>query len=154
MSTMRADAVVVALVGNSKPSQAVWTNYPIPYDTGTAVNTGSNNTISFVANGRVLLGGKTSSGEWVDVVVFENWLKWAIETQVFEAFKKVSKPSPLQIENAINVALEAGKQLGGIIRYRVTAIDVDNRNRTASFEWKAQLTNAIHSTTIKGIVTP
>ena len=151
---MRADAVVVALVGNNKPSQAVWVNYPVPYDTDTSVNTGSNNTISFIANGRVLLGGKTLSGEWVDVVVFENWLKWAIQTQVFALFKRVSKPSTLQIENAINIALEAGKQLGGIVRYKVTAVDVDTRNRTASFEWKAQLTNAIHSTTISGIVKP
>lgn len=151
---MRADAVVVALVGNNKPSQAVWVNYPIPYDTGTSVNIGSNNTISSVANGRVLLGGKTSSGEWVDVVVFENWLKWAIQKQVFNVMQSVSKPSVVQIENAINVALEAGKQLGGIIRYKVTTTNIDPRNRTASFQWKAQLTNAIHSTTISGIVKP
>ena len=151
---MRADAVVVALVGNNKPSQAVWVNYPVPYNTGISVNTGSNNTISFIANGRVLLGGKTSSGEWVDVVVFENWLKWAIQTQVFNLMRRVSKPSAIQIENAINVPLEAGKQLGGITRYKVTTTDFDTRNRTASFEWKAQLTNAIHSTTISGIVKP
>ena len=68
--------------------------------------------------------------------------------------RRVSKPSAIQIENAINTALEAGKQLGGIVRYSVRTTNVDARNRTASFEWKAQLTNAIHSTTISGIVTP
>ena len=146
---MRIDALVVSTIGSNPPSQAVWTNVQLP---NSVENLPSNEYNNIQQN--ILLGGKTTSGEWVDVLVFENWLKWAIETQVLALFKRISKPSVIQIENAINVALEAGKQLGGIVRYKVTAINVDPRNRTASFEWKAQLTNAIHSTTIKGIVTP
>lgn len=146
---MRIDALVVSTIGNNPPSQAVWTNVQLP---NSVENLASNEYNNIQQN--ILLGGKTASGEWVDVVVFENWLKWAIETQVVALFKRVAKPSIIQIENAINVALEAGKQLGGIVRYKVTATNVDTRNRTASFEWKAQLTNAIHSTTITGIVTP
>lgn len=151
---MRADAIVVATLGNNKPSQAVWLNQTLPATTPISVNQIAENRISILGGQPTLLGGKTASGEWVDVVVFENWLKWAIQTQVFALLKRVAKPSAIQIENAINVALEAGKQLGGIVRYKVTATNVDNRNRTASFEWKAQLTNAIHSTTITGIVKP
>lgn len=109
---------------------------------------------SLIAGQTYATRSKTTSGEWVDVAVFICWLRQAIQKQVFNLLKRVAKPSPLQIENSINVALEAGKQLGGITRYRVRQTDFDARNRTASFEWKAQLTNAIHSTTISGIVTP
>lgn len=145
---MRIDALVVSTIGNAPPSQAVWVNVPLA-----VVGDFSPDQPNSIQQ-NILLGGKTTSGEWVDVVIFENWLKWAIQRQVFNVMQRVAKPSPLQIENAINVALEAGKQLGGITRYRVRQTDFDVRNRTASFEWKAQLTNAIHSTTISGIVKP
>lgn len=130
------EAAYVAYFGSQTPASVVWVNKSLK---GLGITTND---------------GKTDSGEWIDVVVFNEWLKIAIQKQVIDCFKKVSKPSPIQIENAINVALEAGKQLGGIIRYKVTSVNVDRQNRVASFEWKAQLTNAIHSTTIKGIVTP
>lgn len=145
---MRIDALVVSTIGNAPPSQAVWANVPLSVVGDFSPD--QENTIQQ----NILLGGKSTSGEWVDVVVFENWLKWAIQTQVFNLMRRVSKPSAIQIENAINVALEAGKQLGGIIRYKVTTTNIDPRNRTASFQWKAQTTNAIHSTTISGIVKP
>ena len=109
---------------------------------------------SLIAGQTYASRSKTTSGEWVDVAVFTCWLRQAIQKQVFNLLRRVAKPSPVQVENAINVALEAGKQLGGITRYKVTTTNVDVRNRTASFEWKAQLTNAIHSTTISGIVKP
>ena len=68
--------------------------------------------------------------------------------------KRSAKPDAIQIENSIRTALEAGKSLGGLSSFTVRTTNVDRQNRTASYEWEAQLVGAIHSTTITGIVTP
>ena len=149
---MNIVAHVVSTLGACKPANAVWCNLPIP-DTLALDSSGTNYTKTI--NGlTVLLGGYSASGEWVDVVVFENWLKWAIQTQVFNLMKRSAKPNSVQVENSIRTALEAGKSLGGLSSFTVRTTNVDRQNRTASYEWEAQLVGAIHSTTITGIVTP
>lgn len=149
---MDISAHIVSTLGSYKPASAVWCNLPIP-DALALDSTGVNSTETI--NGlTVLSGGYSASGEWVDVVVFENWLKWAIQNQVFSLMRRSAKPDSIQIENSIRTALEAGKSLGGLSGYTVKTTNVDRQNRTASYEWEAQLTGAIHSTTITGIVTP
>ena len=145
-------AYIVSEVGAGKPSGSTWHNHRLP-DSFEPSGVGENR-VAEINNQKVLIGGSTASGEWVDVVVFENWLKWAIQTQVFNLMKRSAKPNPIQIENSIRTALEAGKSLGGLSSFTVRTINVDRQNRTASYEWEAQLTGAIHSTTITGIVTP
>ena len=149
---MNIVAHVVSTLGSCKPASTVWCNLPI-HDALALNSTGTNHTETI--NGlTVLLGGYSAFGEWVDVVVFENWLKWAIQTQVFNLMRRSAKPDSIQIENSIRTALEAGKSLGGLSSFTVRTTNVDRQNRTASYEWEAQLTGAIHSTTITGIVTP
>lgn len=147
------EASVVAALSQHSPSVYTLKNKPLPVSENADAPENSVATTT-IAGVTYVTKSKTTSGEWVDVAVFTCWLKQAIQKQVLSLFQRTAKPSSIQIENAINVALEAGKQLGGIIRYKVTPFNVDARNRTASFEWKAQLTGAIHSTTITGIVTP
>lgn len=150
-ATLNKIAHIVSTLGAHQPSSATWCNLPLPksFEEGSGENY-----IAKINGQSVLLGGTTASGEWVDVVVFENWLKWAIQTQVFNLMKRSAKPSSIQIENSIRTALEAGKSLGGLSSFTVRTTNVDRQNRTASYEWEAQLTGAIHSTTITGIVTP
>lgn len=149
---MNIIALIISEIGACKPSTCIWGNIRLP-DAADAVVDGVNR-VAEVNNQKVLLGGYTASGEWADVVVFENWLKWAIQTQVFNLMRRSAKPDAIQIENSIRTALEAGKSLGGLSSFTVRTTKVDRQNRTASYEWEAQLTGAIHSTTISGIVTP
>ena len=149
---MNVVAYVVSTLGACKPASAVWCNLPIPV--ALALDSSGVNSTETINGLTVLLGGYSASGEWADIVVFENWLKWAIQTQVFNLMKRSAKPNPIQIENSIRTALEAGKSLGGLSSFTVRTINVDRQNRTASYEWEAQLVGAIHSTTITGIVTP
>lgn len=149
---MNIIALIISEIGACKPSTCIWGNIRLP-DVADVVSDGVNR-VTEINSQKVLLGGYTASGEWADVVVFENWLKWAIQTQVFNLMKRSAKPNPIQIENSIRTALEAGKSLGGLSSFTVRTTNVDRQNRTASYEWEAQLVGAIHSTTITGIVTP
>lgn len=144
---MRVDATVLSKIGNNPPSQAVWTNVRIP----AAVEDTPTTTGNIIQQG-ILLGGKTSSGEWVDVVVFENWLRNEFNVQTLNLFKSKRKASALDLEAMVYQVLNKGVLLGGITHFDVLQVRQDGRS--IYFEWKAQLTNAIHSTTISGIVKP
>lgn len=68
--------------------------------------------------------GKVSSGEWIDVVRFRDWLKANIGAEVFDALRQVNNPQAKKlpftdggiaaVQGAIKAVLSRGVQAGGL----------------------------------------
>lgn len=111
--------------------------------------------------------GCTSEGEWIDVMIFVDWLRARIQEQVFFRFatkKKIpfTQAGALMIEAEIRSVLSQGVANGGIAAdpsYEVSSPDVLNipevqRNQRVmgDFTFRARLAGAVHKTIIRGVV--
>lgn len=128
------------------------------------------------AKTNVTFGGKTLSGEWIDVIRFRDWLKSEIQANVFSALhanRKVpyTDPGIGLVEGAILKTLSNGQTVGGI---SPTEYDGDNEipgytvtvpaaasmseaqrksRRLTNVKWSARLAGAIHFAEIGGNLT-
>ncbi len=119
--------------------------------------------------------GVVSSGEWIDVVRFRDWLKDAIQTRIVDVMAKADGKIPFTsggiqvIVGALKAALDAGVSAGGIApaetdaqdnvldSYRVTypaieAIpDADKaRRELRDIKFTARLAGAINTAELRG----
>ena len=84
--------------------------------------------------------GTTCNGEWIDSVVFDDWLRWAIQRNVWKLFKNTPKINATddgveQIELKIREVLDFGVEQNGIISYKVTEKSYDRLSRSSSFKF-------------------
>lgn len=115
----------------------------------------------------LFLGGMTSQGEWIDTMIFVDWMYARIQEQVFYRFATKAKIPMTQagaviIESEIRSVLSQGVTNGGIAdtpQYTVTAPNVmaipeDQRARRimGDFKFTARLAGAVHKTVIRGVV--
>jgi hypothetical protein len=104
----------------------------------------------------VISSGKTCSGEWIDAVVFENWLATALQRNIYHLLMEKPKlPNTKAGLDEIRIKTEqvllVAEQLGGISSRR--RIWVEGTGRTAIINFRVQRTSAIHSTVIDGKLT-
>ena len=92
--------------------------------------------------------GTTCNGEWIDSVVFDDWLRWAIQRNVWKLFKNTPKINATdngveQIELKIREVLDFGVEQNGIISYKVTEKSYDRLSRSSSFKFNYTRVHAI-----------
>ena len=149
-------AYIVATLGNAKPAEKTWHFVDMGnlYPTEPIHENALYITEDYGVN--VLYGGKTMSGEWIDVLILKTWLENALQTQMFNLFYTTNKipntPSGLlQISNSVGQVLEIAHNLGGIEKdYKVDVVSGGGRNSKVTFT--ARLTGAIHDADIVGTV--
>lgn len=114
------------------------------------------------------LGGYTSSGEWLDVVRFIDWMQSGMQTRIF-ALLLANKKIPYTDEGIALVVAEVEGQMGDGIRakgistdepYTITApaaSEVDSTTRSQrllpNVEFSFRLAGAIHAVEVNGTVT-
>lgn len=144
----------------------------------------SSNVRDKYANSYELIGGKNiiaegtvADGEFIDIIMFIDWLKARITEEVYAVFVKNQKvpytPAGLvSISSAIEQVLRVGQTNGGISDYsqdedgiqnggfivtlpnynNISAVDKSNRELN-NVQFTAWLAGAIHAVTINGVVT-
>jgi len=149
------DAQIVSRFMEDPPFNTNWTNREI-FLTSDFIKTTTPNLYTYYTylDKHYLSGGKTMSGEWVDVILLKHWLTRQLEVEVLSKFYTKNKiTNPTIIQDAIMDVLEMAKKLGGITRYVVRQLPSPDRSKPR-FEWKAQLSGAINNVTISGTVEP
>lgn len=125
----------------------------------------------------ITLDGKTTSGEWIDVIRFRDWLINDMQTRIFNLFIKNPKVPYTDngitlIQNQMIASLKEGQNVGGIAQTEydeegneipgyTTSVptssgvsDADKASRTLSnCTFTARLANAIHIVEISGTLT-
>lgn len=125
----------------------------------------------------ITLDGKTTSGEWIDVIRFRDWLISDMQTRIFNLFIKNPKVPYTDagitlIQNQMIASLKEGQNVGGIAQTEydeegneipgyTTSVprssgvsDADKASRTLSgCKFTARLANAIHIVEISGTLT-
>ena len=145
----------ISRCGNLFPSHVQWSCKELigasPRDTLTPqapFNTPSN-WYDVVMDYPVIWGdGTTCNGEWIDSVVFDDWLRWAIQRNVWKLFKNTPKINATdkgieQIELKIREVLDFGVEQNGIISYKVTEKSYDRLSRSSSFKFNYTRVHAI-----------
>jgi len=124
----------------------------------------------------ILRSGTVGSGEFIDVVIFIDWLKVRIQEEIFALLVKVLKipftdNGITQIANALEKPLSLGQENGGISGYAededgnqiggylieqprledISSIDKSNRN-LPNVKFTAWLAGAIHIVNVNGTV--
>ena len=92
--------------------------------------------------------GTTCNGEWIDSVVFDDWLRWAVQRNVWKLFKNTPKINATdngveQIELKIKEVLDFGVEQNGIMSYKVTEKSYDRLSRSSSFKFNYTRVHAI-----------
>lgn len=154
---------------------------PTTYTDTQAINADAKSLNTYVSMGgqSMFQQGKVGEGEWIDTIIFCDWIRSLIETNVFSALVNAKKV-PFDdvgisvIGSQIEAALEAGVSSGGFTRHLRDAdgnviggfvvtlpkaseiSDNDKNNRTISstnpIEFIGYLSGAIHAVTIQGKV--
>lgn len=125
----------------------------------------------------ITLDGKTTSGEYIDVIRFRDWLVNDMQTRIFNLFIKNPKVPYTDngialIQNQMIASLKEGQNVGGIAQTEYDAegneipgyttsvptssgvSDADKASRTLSnCTFTARLANAIHIVEISGTLT-
>lgn len=141
----------------------VGVQYPSIYDmSGTAYPpfVASSNYFTEVMDANVTWGdGTTCNREWIDSVVFDDWLQWAIQRNVWKLLKtnlKISSNSAglEQIKLKIKEVLEFGLEQQGILSYTIKEANYDKLTRTSSFKFNYTRVHAIIGVvSIDGVIT-
>lgn len=104
--------------------------------------------------------GKTCDGEWIDHKVNDDWIKWAIQRNVWKLIKTSPKISATkngmdQIELKIKEVLDFNLKQNGIISYKVYNPQLNRQHRKASFEFSYEREHAIVGVvTVNGTLYP
>lgn len=102
--------------------------------------------------------GCTCNGEWIDNKVFDDWLMWAIQRNIWKLIKTSPKISATangmeQIELKIKEVLQFGLKQQGIQSYKITNRQLSRVLRTSSFEFEYTRVHAIIGVvSVKGVV--
>ena len=138
-----------------------------------------NNINSFLryAGSNVTLGGKMLAGEWIDVIRFRDWLKNALQVNVFNVLKANRKvpytdEGIAMIQGAMETTLASGQTIGGIAAtqyddegneipgFTVTVprsadlTDIQRKSRKLTgCKYTARLAGAVHVVEIDGYLT-
>ena len=129
------------------------------------------------AGSNVTVGGKMLAGEWIDVIRFRDWLKNALQVNVFNALKTNRKvpytdEGITMVQGVMEATLASGQTVGGIATtqydeegneipgYTVTVprsadlTDVQRKSRKlVGCRYTARLAGAIHAVEIDGYLT-
>lgn len=148
------EAAWAAEFGSQSPAD-VWINkklvgVPLPL----IANPESNSLSSTPFGTAVLSSGKTCSGEWIDAVVFENWLNEALKRNIFNVLStspkvKNTRDDLEKIKLAVEQVLTVGEKIGGLTNRRRVWIE-GSQERNAVVRFRAQSTSAIQSAIIDG----
>ena len=92
--------------------------------------------------------GTTCSGEWIDSVVFDDWLKWAIQRNIWKLFKSSPKINATDggvelIKTKIKEVLDFAVEQDGILTYKITDVKYDRITRSSSFKFNYTRVHAI-----------
>ena len=132
-----------------------------------ALNAKNVNYFTRVAGVNMFQTGCTSEGEWIDTMIFIDWVQARIQEQVFYRLatrKKIpmTQPGALIIEAEIRSVLDQGVRNGGIAEappYTVQSPDVllipevQRAQRVmGDFKFQARLAGAVHKVIIRGVV--
>lgn len=135
------------------------------------------NTDEPIAGKNIIREGTVAEGEYIDIIIFIDWLKARIQEEVYAVLVKNLKvpytPAGLvQISSAIEQVLRIGQNNGGISDYSqdddgvqnggfvvtlpsyddISAVDKANRELN-NVQFTAWLSGAIHTVNISGVVT-
>lgn len=92
--------------------------------------------------------GTTCNGEWIDNIVTDDWMKWAIQRNIWKLFKLSPKVNAtqdglekitLKITEVLNFLIDQN----GIRSYRITKATFDRLTRSSSFEFEYEREHAI-----------
>ncbi|AHJ65959.1 DUF3383 family protein [Granulibacter bethesdensis] len=129
------DAAVMSKMFTLYPGQESWANCTLPgvsADTlgegqSSAVRGKNGNTFESFRNVTITQGGKTTGGEWIDVIRFRDWLQEEIKTSVFQMMVDNRIPYTdqgiLMVKSKVQAALDLGVRRGGI-----APPELDNNN--------------------------
>lgn len=126
------------------------------------------------AGANTTFGGKTLSGEWIDIIRFRDWIKAEIQNASYNVLKENRKVPYTDaginlIYGAVNSALAKGQRVGGIMEdsvdddgntapgYTITVpkassfSEAERKSRKLTrVKWEASLSGAIHLVNIHG----
>lgn len=154
MTTAYPEAAWAAEFGSQSPA-TVWVNKSLTGIPPTIYVDPSVNNQSSTSFGDAVLGsGKTCSGEWIDAVVFENWLNEALKRNIFNVLStspkvKNTRDDLEKIKLAVEQVLTVGEKIGGLTNRRRVWIE-GSQERNAVVRFRAQSTSAIQSAIIDG----
>jgi hypothetical protein len=115
-------------------------------------------TSSIVRRTKVTLGsGKTGEGVWINEQVSLDWVKWAIQRNVWKLLYTSEKVNATDegltlIENQTREVLDVAVQEGIFSEYKITERKLDRRNNKASLKFSARLMYSILDAEIEGTV--
>ncbi len=108
--------------------------------------------------------GYVTNGEWFDAVKFEDELDATMQLEVFNTLRSMDKV-PLTdtgtalLENAVRRALSWGVLMGGVARFEITVLPVEDLlladiadRKYNGIRWTAYFTNAIHKVSTTGVI--
>lgn len=135
------------------------------------------NTNETIGGKNIIAEGTVGEGEFIDIIMFIDWLKARIQEEIYGVFVKNSKvpytPTGLvSISSAIEQVLRVGQANGGISEYlqdddgnqnggfivtlpnynTISAVDKANRELN-NVKFTAWLSGAIHAVAVNGVVT-
>lgn len=137
---------------------------------GTAINTLNSKNVNYfntVGGINMFRNGNTCQGEWIDTMIFLDWLQARIQEQIFYRVATKSKipytaAGAAIIESEIRSVLSQGVQNGGIAdapSYQVQSPDVLSvpevqraQRILGDFRFQARLAGAVHRITVRGVV--
>jgi len=154
------EAAWISRCGNVFPSQMQWLEkelVDVDPETGTFPN--PSNYYTDVYEESVTWGsGCTCSGEWIDNKVFDDWLAYAIQRNIWKLFKSLPKVSGSlqgaeQLELKVKEVLDFAVKQQGIETYRISERKVNRAARKASFKFEYTRVHAIIGVySVQGVV--
>ena len=153
------EAAFISQFGSAYPKQVSWTNKLLVGVTPqSSTPTGSNSVTLLEGVGTgTFLGGKTTTGEWVDVITTKIWLKSALQNGVYTLLLAKPKLANTKggwelLRNQVADVLQEGVVNNGILPdYKVgDVIPSGNNSRKVGLDFKATLAGAINGTDISG----
>ena len=121
------------------------------------------NLVSMVGGNTLTFGGKTLTGEWIDVVRFRDWLENRLQISLFSLLAEYDKVPYTEegislVESTINSVLNDAKEAGGVTSFFVempamAGLDEYRPQRLLpNVGFGIQLAGAIHFVTIYGTI--
>ena len=153
------EAAFISQFGSAYPKQVSWTNKLLTGVSANPPQANDINTASLLEGLGVgaFLGGKTTTGEWVDVVATKIWLKSALQKSVYALL--LAKPKLLNtkigyelLRNQVVGVLQEGVLNNGLLPdFKVgDVVSSDVSRRVIRLDFKATLSGAINGVDVSG----
>lgn len=94
--------------------------------------------------------GTTTAGEWIDIKVFTDWMKWAIQQRIWKLLKKslkvpATEQGAEQIKLCLKEVLDFSVQQQGIEKYEIKQHILNRSSRSLSINFNFSYSHSINA---------